>query len=290
MKYVVPGAGGQLGRELVSRLEARGETVCPLTRKECDLTSTEAVKAILLKTCPDVIVNCAAFTQVDLAESEPEMAYALNQQSVRQLALISQDIKAFFVHVSTDFVFDGLKSSPYTETDRPNPINVYGASKLAGELDVLDTCPQGLILRTSWLYSPFGKNFAKTILRLAKERKDLRVVDDQIGTPTSAEDLAQVILELINQKASGLVHVSNEGVASWYDFAVAILEESRSQGVFLKAQTVTPVPSEDFPTPAQRPPFSVLSTLKLRTYLKSPMPHWRESLRKTLARIIRETS
>lgn len=285
MRVVVPGASGQLGKEVVAQLLSLGETVIPLTRQEMDLNLKETIFTCINDLSPDVVINCAAYTQVDQAESDPEAAYTVNQRSVRELALISRGIKAVFVHISTDFVFDGSKSCPYTEEDHPYPVNVYGASKLAGEKELLDLCPHSLLLRTSWLYSHEGHNFVQTMLRLAKEREIIRVVDDQIGSPTCVKDLAQVILTLLKNEVHGMFHVSNEGVASWYDFALAVIEESRRQGIPSKARTITPVPSEDFPTLAKRPFYSVLSKRKIRPYLETPLPHWRESLRKTICRM-----
>ncbi|HMB30560.1 MAG TPA: dTDP-4-dehydrorhamnose reductase, partial [Desulfohalobiaceae bacterium] len=200
MRVVVPGASGQLGKEVVAQLQSLGETVIPLTRQEMDLNLKETISTCINDLSPDVVINCAAYTQVDQAESDPEAAYTVNQRSVRELALISRGIKAVFVHISTDFVFDGSKSCPYTEEDHPYPVNVYGASKLAGEKEVLDLCPQSLLLRTSWLYNHEGHNFVQTILRLAKEREIIRVVDDQIGSPTCVKDLAQVILTLLKNE------------------------------------------------------------------------------------------
>ena len=287
MKVVVTGAGGQLGQAVVAQLKDDGQTVVSLKRHDADLTNEEQTAELLKKAAPDALVNCAAYTDVDKAESEPQTAYAVNRDGATNLAAIANDLNARLIHISTDFVFDGTNSKPYTEDDTPHPINLYGESKLAGEQEVLQKCPQALVVRTSWLFSHVGHNFVKTILKLAAEKETLKVVDDQIGTPTYTVDLAQAISDILDKTGlNGIIHLANEGVASWYDLAFGVLDEVNREGLPCKTRTLTPIPTEDWPTPAGRPPYSVLSKCKARQYLATPMPHWRQGLTAAIEKLI----
>jgi dTDP-4-dehydrorhamnose reductase len=234
-------------------------------------TAIVAVKA-------EWVLNCAAYTQVDKAESDSAAAFAVNRDSARAVAEAVASYAGRLLHVSTDFVFDGTQSHPYREDDTPNPIGVYAQSKWEGEQAVRAVMHDALVLRTAWVHGAQGNNFVKTMLRLAAEREELRVVDDQIGSPSWVGDIADAAIALLQQDAHGCFHFTNEGVASWYDFAVAIVGEARTLGFPLKVQHVIPIPTSAYPTPARRPSYSVLDKQKIRTVLARPIPHWRESL------------
>ena len=226
----------------------------------------------------DYCINCAAYTAVDKAESDAEKAFEINANGAKNLALVCDEQGAVLIHISTDFVFDGDKTEPYIETDTPKPISVYGASKLKGEVEIQKTLKKHFIIRTSWLYSEHGTNFMKTMLRLAETRDEISVVSDQIGTPTYAGDLADVILKIISSKNTnfGLYHYSNEGQTSWYGFAKAIFEGSN-----LKIKT-TPIKTEAYPTPAKRPVYSVMDKTKITSIMGLETRNWQDSLKKTI--------
>ena len=223
-------------------------------------------------------INCAAYTAVDKAETEAEKAFEINATGAKNLAQVCNDHDAILIHVSTDFVFDGEKNEPYTETDAANPISVYGASKLQGEVEIQQALKEYFIIRTSWLYSEYGNNFMKTMLRLAETRDGISVVSDQIGTPTYAGDLAEIIIQIINTKTEkyGIYHYSNEGVASWFEFAKEIFKLTKNK---IK---VNPIPSIEYLTPAKRPKYSVLDKKKIIDVFKIDIPFWRESLKKVI--------
>lgn len=278
-KVLVTGAAGQLGRELCLLLAEKGIETVAITRHELDLSGpAEAIAEVIARHRADWVVNCAAYTQVDQAEREPELAQAVNAEAAGAIACAVRDYGGRLLQVSTDFVFGGDQSSPYREDDAVQPLGVYGASKEAGERAVRDALPEALILRTAWVYGEHGHNFVKTILRLAGEREELKVVDDQIGTPSWTRDIAAAMLALLRQDASGTYHFTNEGVASWYDFALAVVEEARALGQDLPLRRLLPIPTRDYPTPAMRPAYSVLSKEKIRPLLPTPIPHWRTSL------------
>lgn len=220
-------------------------------------------------------INCAAYTAVDKAENEIDKAFDINARGAKNVALACNEYGVVLIHISTDFVFDGEKSEPYIETDVANPISVYGASKLQGEVEIQQLLKEHFIIRTSWLYSEYGQNFMKTMLRLAETRDEISVVGDQIGTPTYAGDLAEVILTIIDSKSEsyGIYHYSNEGVASWYDFAKTIFELSN------KNIKVNPIATADYPTAAKRPEYSVLDKRKIKEHLGIVIPKWQTSLK-----------
>jgi dTDP-4-dehydrorhamnose reductase len=280
------GATGQVGQELQRTLSPLGEVLL-IGRGTADFSQPQAVQQLVDTLTPSVIVNAAAYTAVDKAESEPELAQMVNATSPGILADAAARVGAGLIHISTDYVFDGSHSHPYLETAATNPLGVYGASKLAGEEAIRAKCPLHLIVRTAWVYGTYGKgNFVKTMLRLGAEREELRVVTDQIGSPTWAKDLAIAIARMIPHLSpitAGTYHYTNSGVCSWYDFAVAIFEEASQLEFPLKVQTVVPITTEEYPTPAKRPAFSVLSWEKTSTLLGSFPPHWRQSLRQMLA-------
>ena len=284
------GNTGQLGQELEHILRpSYNNTLIAVGRPDIDLCQPETITKIIEEVQPKVIVNCAAYTAVDKAESEPELAHAVNGNAPGIIAKAAQDSGAFFLHVSTDYVFDGNNYLPYTESDTPNPLGIYGKSKLAGEEAIRQNCENHLIIRTAWVYGNHGKgNFVKTMLRLGGQREALGVVEDQIGTPTWTGDLAAAIAQLIpnlKPEQSGTYHYTNSGVASWYDFAIAIFEEAKNLNIPLKIERVNPITTSEYPTPARRPAYSVLSCGKISQLLGEKPPHWRESLRKMLANL-----
>lgn len=254
--------------------------VIGLDLPEFDLTDRAASKRSLKALQPDVIINCAAFTNVDGCETAEEAATLVNGSAVALLAEVAKEIGATLVHISTDYVFNGQKEEPYLEDDAPNPQSAYGRSKLFGEQAILSS---GLmpyfIIRTSWLYGLCGNNFVETIIRLAKDRDELRIVADQIGTPTYTGDLAQAIFALLETKAYGVYHFSNLGQCSWYEFAQEIIKQSQGQGLSLKVKNVLSITTEDYPLPAPRPVFSVLSKQKYLHTTGSNIPGWCESLK-----------
>lgn len=277
-KVLVTGGNGQLGSEL-RRLPQDDLSAKFLFTDlpELDITSPTAVRQYIEKNRPDIIINCAAYTQVDKAESEPDIAFRVNAEAVKILSQEAVRAGAGLIHISTDFVFDGSKNTPYSEEDMPNPLSVYGKSKLEGERYALEA---GMVIRTSWLYSSSGQNFLKTILRLGKERDEIRVVFDQVGTPTYAGDLAQAIRALVHRYVTmhtvpekEIFHFSNEGVCSWYDFAHEIIHLAKLPCRIL------PIETHEYPLPARRPAYSVLNKNKIRQHLGIIIPHWTESLR-----------
>ncbi|MBI4949834.1 MAG: dTDP-4-dehydrorhamnose reductase [Deltaproteobacteria bacterium] len=287
MKVLVTGANGQLALDLIPLLESGGHTVAGFDSRSLDITDPERVGFEAARLRPGCIINTAAYTLVDLAEKERERAFAVNRGGARNLARAAAFIGATLIHVSTDFVFDGRKSTPYIEDDLTGPLSVYGASKLAGEEEILKHLPEHFIIRTSWLYGMTGNNFVKTILRLAHERDTIRVVYDQAGTPTWTRDLAGVIVTVVDAIEAGTLdygtyNYSNEGVASWYDFAEAVVEESRRMGASLKCRAIEPILTAEYPTPAKRPAYSVLDKRKIKKAFGVSIPHWRASLVKML--------
>jgi dTDP-4-dehydrorhamnose reductase len=276
-KILITGAGGQLGSEIRSLSGQFPDREFVFTDfQELDIADREAVLAFVEKGKYYAVINCAAYTAVDKAESDEEKAYLINETGARHLAEAAAQIGAKLIHISTDFIFEGTHSTPILEDDKPGPLSVYGASKLAGEIAVKEANPDSLIFRTSWVYSSFGGNFVKTMLRLCTERENLSVIFDQIGTPTYARDLAQVILDTldtaIDKKISGVYNYSNEGVASWYDFAVAIRDIAG-----LKTK-IAPVETTQYPTPATRPKYSLLNKKKVKDTFSIEIPYWRTSL------------
>ncbi|HEY5288667.1 MAG TPA: dTDP-4-dehydrorhamnose reductase [Caulobacteraceae bacterium] len=286
MKVLVTGAGGQLAGAFLAAAPS-GWTVIGLGRADLDIGDKDAVAAAVRAHTPDLVVNAAAYTAVDRAESEPDLAFRINRDGAGHLARAAECAGARLVHVSTDFVFDGRASRPYRPDDPTGPLSVYGASKLAGERAVIAAAPDALIVRTAWVYGPAGSNFLSTMLRLMTSQTELSVVADQVGTPTSTRTLAGALWELIAADARGLFHYTDAGVASWYDFAVAIVEEALAAGVLQSAPLVKPISTADYPTAAQRPAFSVLDKTATFTLLGRPAPHWRAALRAVLAELSR---
>jgi len=284
MKCLVIGAEGQLGRALCAVGPAEAQVLAS-PKAACNLTDHGSVKRCLEKTRPDIVFNAAAYTAVDAAESDAETAEMVNAAGVENLARETNRVQARLVHVSTDFVFDGETSRPYRPHDKPNPLNVYGRTKLEGELAALRWDSQALIVRTGWVYGEIGRNFVHTMLRLMRERHEVRVVADQFGTPTYARNLARALWTLALQSRSGLFHYSDSGVASWYDFAVAIQEEALAASLLTRKSAVIPIATIDYPTPARRPRFSVLDKSETWAALGQTGEHWRVGLREMLGRL-----
>jgi dTDP-4-dehydrorhamnose reductase len=282
MKVLVLGAGGQVARAVAARVP-EGHHVVVKTRSELDITDEAAVAAAFAAERWDWIVNGAAYTAVDLAEKEPEKAHRINGHAVGILARHAARNGARLIHLSTDFVFDGRSNRAYLPTDRTQPLSVYGASKQAGEHEALESGGDPIVLRTAWVYASTGKNFALTMLRLMRERDEVRVVCDQIGTPTWAVGIAGAIWGFIETNATpGLYHWTDLGIASWYDFAVAIQEEALARDLLTRAVPVLPIATSAYPTPAERPAFSVLNTDSARLAVPFPARHWRHNLRMML--------
>jgi dTDP-4-dehydrorhamnose reductase len=281
MNVLVTGHKGQLANELYD-LSAQYSNLAHFyfkTEEELDITKTSAVANFLRENNINRIINCAAYTNVDQAEDEKDKAFLINDYAVKDLASIAQSYNIYLVHISTDYVFDGTNHKPYKEDDPTNPVSVYGKSKIDGEQSILEK-QAGMVVRTSWLYSHTGKNFVKSIARLAKERDELKVVYDQVGNPTYAGDLAQVLLKIItspeNDLLYGIYHFSNEGVCSWYDFAMEIRNHLNLQC------EIRPIESKDFPTKAPRPHYSVLNKEKIKSALQVDIPYWKDSLTEML--------
>lgn len=278
MNILVTGAHGQLGQELQDVFnERRSRHTCYFcSRAELDITDPQAVEAFFATHAVDVIINAAAYTAVDRAEQEPELADAINHQAVAHLARQAKERGAFLIHISTDYVFSGKACTPYTEEAETSPLGVYGKTKRLGEQALEASGADYLILRTSWLYSEYGANFVKTMHRLLTERTDLGVVFDQVGSPTWAADLACFICALVEQgrpERQGIYHFSNEGVCSWYDLAEAIRQHLGS------SCHLRPIRSAEYPTPAERPAYSVFDKAKLKADFGVQLAHWQESLK-----------
>ncbi|MCL9809928.1 dTDP-4-dehydrorhamnose reductase [Flavobacterium luminosum] len=278
MVVLVTGASGQLGQSIAFIASKYPEIQFIFaSSNDLDITNEDRVTTFFDQNSIDYCINTAAYTAVDKAESESDKAYRINVLGSQYLAKACQKSGTTLLHISTDFVFDGTASVPYTETDTTNPIGIYGKTKLEGENEVTAHCDKHFIIRTSWVYSQFGNNFMKTMLRLALDRDALNVVNDQIGTPTNAVDLAETLLTIIQSNSTmyGIYNFSNEGVCSWYDFAKEIFR------VNAISTTVNPIPTEAYPTPAKRPAYSVLDKTKIKTIFDINIKSWQESLLQT---------
>lgn len=278
---LVTGSNGQLGRELREISEKYNYNFIFTDIGELDIANLQSLNNFFSVQKIDFLINCAAYTAVEKAEVEIEKAFSINSHAVSNLATLSNRFNFKIIHISTDYVFDGNKISPYHESDKTNPLNVYGKSKLLGEQEIIQKTNNYLIIRTSWLYSSYGTNFVKMILKLASERESLGIVIDQIGTPTYAKDLALLILSLINknEEAKGLYHFSNLGTASWYDFAHYFLRKKNL------SRKLKPILSSEFPSKAQRPAYSVLSKSKITNDFNFSIRHWTEALEECLEKI-----
>jgi len=293
-RILLTGLNGQVGQELQRTLAPLGEVI-GVGRETMDLAQATSIRQAISEARPDVIVNAAAYTAVDKAETETELAHSINGIAPQIMAEEAQRLGAALFHISTDYVFDGRKNTPYLEDDAPNPIGAYGKSKLVGEEGIRKTCDRYIILRTAWVYGTYGKsNFVKTMLRLFASRDEVRVVADQVGTPTWASDIASAIATLLPQLCpeqpqesplTGIYNFTNSGMSSWYDFAIAIFEEAEQLGFPLKVQRIVPITTSEYPTPAQRPAYSVLSGKKVSAALGTHPPYWRDGLRQMLGEL-----
>src|SRR6188474_2352002 len=288
-KILVTGGNGQLGKELreFSSLHTGLDFVF-LSKDDLPIHQFELVRNYFKTVKPAYCINCAAYTAVDKAESEKDLAFQINGEAVGVLAAVCREHNSKLIHISTDYVFNGEASYPYTENFPTDPINVYGASKLEGEIEVAQLNPGSIIIRTSWVYSSFGKNFVKTMVRLMNEKDEVKVINDQIGSPTYAADIAEVILKIIaNSQAQnsswkpGLYHFTNEGILSWYDFALAIKEITGSPC------NIRPIPTSEYPTPAKRPAYSVLDKTKIQKNFGIQLKDWKKSLAICIEKIIK---
>jgi len=285
---LVTGANGQLGKSLQVEAKAHSQwNIVFSDRETLDLSEINNIDAYFEKNKFDVIINCAAHTAVDKAESEPELADAINHLAVKQLAKNAKQQHAKLIHISTDYVFNGQQHRPYIEQDEVDPQGVYGATKLAGEQALLQSMTEdALIIRTSWVYSEFGNNFVKTMLKLGTNRDSLGIIYDQVGTPTYAGDLAKAIMHIVGHEsfattafASQIYHYSNEGVCSWYDFAKAVFEHENIEC------DVAAIETKDYPTPAKRPHYSVLNKSKIKQTFQTAVPYWKDSLAACLQKL-----
>jgi dTDP-4-dehydrorhamnose reductase len=283
MKVLITGSKGQLGLSIKKLTPEFPDYRFIYTDvEELDITKADDIRKFISDTNPEVIINCAAYTAVDKAEEDTEKAHLLNTTAPGYLAKAASENNILLIHISTDFIFGGDRKTPYTEEDKAVPESVYAKTKADGEQEVVKNSKRAVIFRTSWLYSEFGHNFVKTILRLAEERQEINVVNDQIGTPTYATDLAETILRLLPEltkinQGTEILHFSNEGIASWYDFAKEIVQQSG-----LKCK-VNPISTKQYPLPAKRPAYSVLDKSKIKSRYGIDIPDWREGLRRCLS-------
>lgn len=281
-KIIVTGANGQLANEIfaLSASYSAFEFLF-LSKEDLPIHEIEKIRSIFKLHQPQYCINCAAYTAVDRAESEKEMAFLVNGEAAGLLADVCKSLNTKFIHISTDYVFSGSAESPYKEEDQIDPVNAYGASKWRGEELVIKHNKEAVIIRTSWVYSEFGNNFVKTMMRLMKTREEISVVNDQFGSPTYAADLATTILSIIetDRWVPGIFHYSNEGIITWYDFSVAIKEMIRSEC------QIIPIPTSEYPTLAKRPRYSVFDTTKIKSVYKIDIPHWKQSLNKCIQQL-----
>ena len=287
-RALITGAGGQVGRALQATVPPAW-SVAAFTTADLDVTCAEAVTATVERERPALVINAAAYTAVDAAEAEPERAEAVNARGPAILAEAARLAGARLVHISTDFVFDGAQSHPYATSDHTNPLGTYGRTKLEGERAALAISKgEALVMRTAWVYSEQGRNFVLRILQLMRERDEIGVVSDQVGTPTWARSLAQALWAAAGRsELHGIHHWTDAGVASWYDFAVAIQEEAGALGLLTRGIPVRPLRTTDYPRPARRPSYSVLETSATRAALGIQPPHWRANLRTMLLSLAR---
>ena len=292
-KILLTGVNGQVGHALKTKL-AEYEVIA-LSREQLDLTKTHDIRRIVREIKPTLIINPAAYTAVDKAETEPELAYAINATAAQILAEEAARLNAGIIHFSTDYVYDGTKTSPYVETDEVNPVSVYGKSKLAGEEAIRQVALPHLILRTSWVYGAYGKNFLKTMLRLATEREELRIVGDQFGAPTSSESIADAVVKLVNvwqpehENQTGIVHFTNAGETSWHGFSCeivnqynALLADKDWPALKANVDSIAAITTADYPTPAARPANSCLNNRKLKQVFGIELPPWKAALQQVM--------
>ena len=276
MRVLVTGIKGQLGYDVVKELEKRGHQPIGVDREEMDLMNNEVIRAYIMNLRPEAIIHCAAYTAVDKAEEEVEICYQINAEAVKVIAECAKELDVKLIYISTDYVFDGTKEGEYVETDLPNPINVYGASKLKGEQYVQSLLEKYYIVRISWVFGENGNNFIKTMIRLGSERDELNIIDDQIGSPTYTADLAPLLVEMMETTKYGIYHATNEGFCSWYEFANEIFKQS---GIEVKTNPIT---TDQYPTAANRPMNSRMSKQSLKEADFDFLPSWQAALKEYL--------
>ncbi|MDT8386265.1 MAG: dTDP-4-dehydrorhamnose reductase [Thiogranum sp.] len=285
MKLLITGASGQLGTDLVQHFRHRQIEVIALTSADVDFLLPECLHDVIAAVRPDWVINCAAYTQVDKAESEPDLAWRINAEAVGTIARAIHSCGGRMLQVSTDFVFDGSKTTPYVETDQPAPINVYGQTKYEGELLAQQYCDDVIILRSAWIFGASGRNFVKTILRLAGQRDTVAVVNDQQGTPSWTRNIAEAIDGLIAAAEPGIYHFANTGVTSWYGFAALTIETATAMGLLGTSCKVEPVTTLEYPTAARRPAYSALATGKISPLYPGTIPTWEAALEAMLVEL-----
>jgi dTDP-4-dehydrorhamnose reductase len=295
MKILILGKNGQVGWELQRALAPLAEVIAldrhGLNGYSGDMSQPQAIRETILAIKPDVVVNASAYTAVDLAESESELADLINHQTVQEIAAVCQAERILFVHYSTDYVFSGQGDQPFDEADPVAPLNVYGKTKALGEQAIIESGCAYLILRTSWVYAAKGKNFLKTMLNLAQQREELSIIDDQIGAPTSAELIADITAHiipqaLVNRQKSGIYHLVASGETSWFGYANYIFQQARTLGQVLKVEKVNPIPTSAYPTPATRPHNSRMYNAKLQNTFGLVLPQWQDGVKRTLAELL----
>ena len=272
MKVLVTGVKGQLGYDVVKDLEKRGHQPIGVDRDEMDLMDNEAIRTFIMNLKPEAIIHCAAYTAVDKAEEEVETCYQINAESVKVISECAKELDVKLIYISTDYVFDGTKEGEYVETDLPNPINVYGASKLKGEQYVQTLLEKYYIVRISWVFGVNGNNFIKTMRRLGSERDELNIINDQVGSPTYTADLAPLLVDMMETDKYGIYHATNEETCSWYEFANEIFKQSR-----IEVKT-NPITTDQYPTAAKRPMNSRMSKAKLKANGFNLLPTWQQAL------------
>ncbi|WP_438434606.1 dTDP-4-dehydrorhamnose reductase [Gorillibacterium sp. sgz500922] len=272
MRILVTGANGQLGSDLVAILEKSGHDVLGTDRMELNITNQEICDKVITEHKPEVILHTAAYTAVDQAEEDVEAAYLVNAVGTRNVAVAAEKVGSRLCYISTDYVFDGIATKPYHEYDNTDPKSIYGKSKRAGEVLTMSLCKRSYVVRTSWVYGQNGQNFVKTMLKLGRERDVLKVVNDQVGSPTYTNDLCCFLADLIQTERFGIYHATNQGECSWYEFARAIFDEA---GISVRLEPCT---TDEFPRPAPRPSYSVLSSLAIRTNGFRELRNWREAV------------
>jgi dTDP-4-dehydrorhamnose reductase len=291
LKILITGSTGQLGKALLRQAKESPESVFGLARRQLDITDTTRLEKVFADRQPALVINAAAYTDVDRAEQEPQRAFAANAQGPSYLGACCAKYDIPLVHISTDYVFDGTKDSPYKETDSIAPLGIYGQSKADGEHAVRTVCEKHVILRTAWLYGVDGRNFVKTMLKLGRERESLRVVADQHGSPTCTDDLAAAIFDIVRRIPRkknipwGTYHFNGQGVTTWYEFANTIFDYARRFGQ-MRLQRVEPITTAEYPTPARRPPYSVLDCAQIRANFGIAPTPWRQSLKQTVERLM----
>ncbi len=282
MKILLTGSKGMLAKEFVSECRNRKDyTIIAPDEEECDIADISSIKNAVKNINPKVLINCAAYTDVDACESNKEKAFSINGEGVKNLVQVCSENGILLVHFSTDFVFDGKKESPYTEEDKPNPLSIYGASKLLGEKNLLNSDIRFFLIRTSWMYGK-GNNFVKAVTNKASDQSEISVVDDQVGNPTWTRDIVDITLRLLETEQYGIYNYSNEGDCSWYEFACEIIKILRNSGNKFRNTKVIPIKSAQLKRAAKRPAYSALSKTKIKTVIDVKIPHWRKSLERFL--------